>query len=254
MKHLLQTSLLFFALFFYSNVFSQWIKVGDNLGFASSESAPSLAIDPNTSDLYIAYPDGAVNAFVVRRFDGEKWVQTGDNLGFASSESAPSLAIDPNTSDLYITYPDGAVNAFAVRRFDGEKWVQTGDNLGFASSESAPSLAIDPNTSELYIAYPDGAVNAFVIQKDNIITATLKQFDSSNQLSIYPNPTADFMTLLVTGEASGSAYTLTNSLGVQMLTGKLTGATTLIDLSQLAADVYFLQIRQGNQFIKVIKK
>ena len=147
--------------------FAQWLQVGANLGFASSGAAPSLAFNPATAEAYIAYPDGAANAFVVQKFNGTNWIQVGANLGFASSGSVPSLAFHPTTNEAYIAYRDGAANAFVVQKYNGTNWTQVGANLGFASNGAVPSLAFNPTTNEAYAAYPDGAANAFVVQKFN---------------------------------------------------------------------------------------
>jgi hypothetical protein len=122
-------------------------------------------VHPTTNEPYIAYPDGAANAFVVKKYNGTAWVQVGTNQGFASYLACPVIRFNPTTSEPYIAYPDGASNAFAVKKFDGTNWIQIGSNQGFASGESGIALAFNPASNEPYITYPDGAVNAFVVKR-----------------------------------------------------------------------------------------
>ena len=73
--------------------------------------------------------------------------------------------------------------------------------------------------------------------------------------SIFPNPVRDFLTIKTANTAYGSTYVITDQLGRQILTGKLTNETTSIDIRQLTAGIYFFQAGQQNrQMVKLIKK
>lgn len=141
---------------------AQWSPVGGNLGFAS-ETSPSISLDTTANVPYVAYADGAINAFVVQKFQNNAWTQVGPNLGFAS-QASPALVFNPATNEPYIAYADGSVNSYVVQRFTNGAWTQVGSNQGFTSN-GFPSLAFDPATNEPYIAYADGAANAFVVKK-----------------------------------------------------------------------------------------
>jgi len=74
-------------------------------------------------------------------------------------------------------------------------------------------------------------------------------------ISIYPNPVNDILSIRAGGDIIGSAYILTDMNGRQLLNGKLFTDLTSIDISQLAAGVYLLQIADKNkQTLRVEKK
>ncbi|MCX6181596.1 MAG: T9SS type A sorting domain-containing protein [Bacteroidetes bacterium] len=75
-----------------------------------------------------------------------------------------------------------------------------------------------------------------------------------SNVSIYPNPAGDFISVRVGKGLLGSSYTMFDLTGRQVLSSKLVNETTGVDLSQLKDGVYFLQIgTEGKQTFKVIK-
>ncbi|MDM1071235.1 T9SS type A sorting domain-containing protein [Empedobacter brevis] len=75
-------------------------------------------------------------------------------------------------------------------------------------------------------------------------------------VEIYPNPTSDYVNLLIQQEfepSKGAVYTLA---GQKLQDFKLTARTTAIDLRNYPSGVYILQFVVNNQThaIKVIKK
>lgn len=92
-----------------------------------------------------------------------------------------------------------------------------------------------------------------------IITVQGTTAISENQLlsdiSIYPNPAKDFINLKANNNLIGAMFIVADQNGRQVLNGKLTGETTLLDISRLASGFYFFQVGQEQkQAIKIIKK
>ena len=76
-----------------------------------------------------------------------------------------------------------------------------------------------------------------------------------NQIAIYPNPANDFFTIKANSTLIGSNYYIIDILGKQILTGKISSETTLVDICQLESGIYFLSVGQlTNQTFKLIKK
>jgi hypothetical protein len=78
---------------------------------------------------------------------------------------------------------------------------------------------------------------------------------SASSMFIYPNPSADMVTLQVSADIIGSVYSIKDIAGADVMKGRLYNSRTSIDISRLAAGVYFLQAgKQLTETIKLIKQ
>lgn len=74
-------------------------------------------------------------------------------------------------------------------------------------------------------------------------------------ISIFPNPTADKISVVSDKSKIGSTYTLSDQTGKQVLSGQINEENLTIDLRELAAGAYFFRIDQDRkQSFKVIKE
>jgi hypothetical protein len=74
-------------------------------------------------------------------------------------------------------------------------------------------------------------------------------------IKVYPNPSNNFITIENKSTLLNSTYLIFNSLGQQVLTGKLTHTTTTVDIKELPTGLYFLQVGdEEKQTFKVMKK
>lgn len=154
----------FICLISTSSLYAQWNQLGTNQGFASNASLMSMAFHPTANEPYIAYADGALNSYIVKRYNGTAWVQVGANVNAAGNNGYMEIAFN-TTGELYAAFRNPTANAFTIKKFDGTNWVQVGTNQGFASSMGGCVIEFNPATNEPYIAYPDGSANAFVIKR-----------------------------------------------------------------------------------------
>lgn len=69
----------------------------------------------------------------------------------------------------------------------------------------------------------------------------------SKPLLIYPNPTADFISIKTSPLFKNSDYIITNQFGQTVLSGNLTGETTTLDISVLPVGLYFLHLSDCDQ-------
>ncbi len=86
-------------------------------------------------------------------------------------------------------------------------------------------------------------------------TTGVEEVKNTSGIKIYPNPTSDFITIENTDHKSSSTYVILNSLGQQVLSGQLSGETTIVDIGGLSSGFYLLKIGEmGNKSFKLIKE
>ncbi len=75
------------------------------------------------------------------------------------------------------------------------------------------------------------------------------------EVTVYPNPTKDYVTIKSNNIFESANYTVTDNAGKLVMTAKLFDEITTLDMGQLENGSYFIQIgEQKNQTIKVIKQ
>lgn len=79
--------------------------------------------------------------------------------------------------------------------------------------------------------------------------STLQVAEPKLKVTLYPNPTSDFVTVNVRNLTS---YQLVSSTGQKVAQGILTSSKNQIDLTKLPASIYYLQV--NGQVLKIIKK
>jgi len=78
---------------------------------------------------------------------------------------------------------------------------------------------------------------------------------SLSTVKVFPNPATDEISIISGNNDIGISYLITDLQGKQLLIGRLLGETTTVDIKQLSAGLYFLQIGVENkQQIKVLKQ
>jgi hypothetical protein len=86
------------------------------------------------------------------------------------------------------------------------------------------------------------------------ITSGLKETLISLNLSVYPNPTTDELTLkLDKTNVSGWSYQLLDAAGKLVKKQQITGKEEKIIMANLAAAQYFLRVLDGNKEVKTFK-
>ena len=78
--------------------------------------------------------------------------------------------------------------------------------------------------------------------------------NSQSLSSVYPNPTNDFITLLVPSDLVGKEYRIVNESGKQVMIGIISKELSTISIKDFAAAVYFLRIgNEGLDCFRVVK-
>ena len=78
--------------------------------------------------------------------------------------------------------------------------------------------------------------------------------NSQSLSSVYPNPSNDFITLLVPYDLLGKEYKIIDGIGKEVMTGIITKEASKINIKDLSAAVYFLKIgNEGLECFRIIK-
>lgn len=150
--------------------------------------------------------------------------------------------------DPTITIDDDVLTSSAS---SGNQWFLNGEGI-----EGATAASFTPETSGEYTVEVtlDGCTR--VSQPVSItVTVTGIHLGLDPTVSFYPNPAANWIRILMHAPASEEIhYTLTSSVGAQVLNGELASRRFAdggqIDVSGLASGVYFLSLRAGAQLYR----
>lgn len=83
----------------------------------------------------------------------------------------------------------------------------------------------------------------------------LLELNNPEIFTVYPNPANDIITLQVDNVHIGKVYAISNMAGQIILKGKITEQHQTIDINQLKAGMYLVQvINAGNKAIKLVKE
>jgi hypothetical protein len=78
--------------------------------------------------------------------------------------------------------------------------------------------------------------------------------NSQSLSSVYPNPSNDFITLLVPSNLIGKEYKIVNEIGVEIMDGIITKEESKISIQDYASGIYFLKVGyEGLECFKIIK-
>jgi len=74
-------------------------------------------------------------------------------------------------------------------------------------------------------------------------------------IQVYPNPANDIITIQAATAHVGLTYRITDQTGRQVLSGRLSNKTTTVNISQLAAGIYFVQAgKLSKEIVKIVKQ
>lgn len=100
---------------------------------------------------------------------------------------------------------------------------------------------------------PDGSSTQGVQQPYEISVLSVSEESENISLSIYPNPSTDYLHLTSTEEISNLSYQLFDINGRLLKSERINGNQTDINMQSLVSATYFIKINQGNKTIKTYK-
>jgi hypothetical protein len=173
------------------------------------------------------------------------------SAGFsAGGTDGTSLAFSP-AGEPYVAYADSAVSVKAtVMKFDGANWVNVGTPGFSAGKPQYPSLAFSL-AGNPYLAYSDvGNSNKATVMKYDAPAGISEP--ENVQLSVYPNPATDKITVEIQGTATGSRLAIISTDGREVLVQTITDRKTVINTGNLPGGVYFVRLT-GDRTVMVEK-
>ena len=99
-----------------------------------------------------------------------------------------------------------------------------------------------------------GSVAQGVEQAYEIYSVGIKETALNISLSIFPNPTSDFLTIKVEDYNNEAlSYNLIDEQGKSVLNEQITNQDTQVAMSTLARGIYFINVLQANKKIQTFK-
>ena len=99
-----------------------------------------------------------------------------------------------------------------------------------------------------------GSVAQGVEQAYEISSVGIKETALNISLSIFPNPTSDFLTIKVEDYNNEAlSYNLIDEQGKSVLNEQITNQDTQVAMSTLARGIYFINVLQANKKIQTFK-
>ncbi len=99
----------------------------------------------------------------------------------------------------------------------------------------------------------NGVADIFIAEAGDNFTGIQREMGKA-EISVFPNPANQFITITSNPEMAGKGYFLTNAMGIIVCRGILTNESNSIDISDFSNGLYYLIIPENRGFnIKVIK-
>lgn len=177
-----------------------------------------------------------------------KWM----NVGTAGFSGGPAIYTTIKFSpggQAYVAFADwGYGKNISVMKYNGTDWVSVGD-AGFSENQAIyTNLAFSP-AGVPFVVYSDVA---------NLDKTTVKKYDETGVgmneplkpgLFVYPNPATNKVTIERTGTGIQSHISIADMIGNVIIARNITENPTLLDVGNLPAGVYILQLRSGNAIL-----
>lgn len=131
----------------------------------------------------------------------------------------------------------------AVASGGGDAWGNNG-SVAYSVGQLAYTSNIGANSSV-----------AFGVQQpyEILIKTGAEELGINLNLSVFPNPTTDFLILKVDKSFDKMDYQLYNMGGKLLLSKKLEGSVTHIPLAEFDRAMYLLNVKQNNRVLKAFK-
>ncbi len=125
-----------------------------------------------------------------------------------------------------------------------------GDN--FSNSNYQLEWSIGEIQTETYSNTENVLTQGF--HQNSYIVTTVEDLRADFKISVYPNPTADFISLNVQNlEFENMQYTITDLTGRLLQNGNITNDIEQFNFSNYAVGTYFISVQQNSQLVKTFK-
>ncbi|MDF2455105.1 MAG: hypothetical protein K0R51_1098 [Cytophagaceae bacterium] len=234
---------------------TQWLELGlDTNNKVLIGNAPSLtlALD-NSQTLYAAgqFYDPTTFQYYVAKWDGSAWSAVGTMY---TSQYILSLASDLSGNVYASGLFRDVLGNYSVMKWDGATWSQLGEPGDPLLHSGLFALATDQeNNVFVVVGYHDASQRNVIAKYTNTVTSSTHA-TASRSLSVFPNPSKDVFSLILSEEGKVSLY---NSVGKLIHDHQGTKGVYKIDLSAFPQGVYTLVFNgQGALYtpVKLVKE
>jgi plastocyanin len=139
----------------------------------------------------------------------------------------------------------------ATWNINGSTPLSGGFSTGFGGGNvSAAKLTVGTHYYVCGVHFASGMKGTIIVTAATAIPETQAQWD----LSFFPNPGSDILTVKTAANLVGTKYFITNQAGKQIMNGKISSETFSINISKFDRGVYLFQVEglKGKSY-KVIK-
>lgn len=209
--------------------------------------------------IYSNNPDGTVNQALLQTWNINVWNNTnritytysGSKLVISLSEKWNGTIWENDSKETY-NYDS---NGYLINSLS-QNWV-----LGAWKNDSQANITNYSDGSPYQIVsqdWDDVAMDWKNVARITMTYSSLSVKDNffNESFTVYPNPAQEKITIKTNDTNRGQKYWVTDQLGRQFLNGTITDLETVIDVNQLAAGIYFIQMGQQHkkQTIKMVKE
>jgi plastocyanin len=173
------------------------------------------------------------------------------NSGFTFSPATTTIIAGDDVSFVLEAMHNAVEVSQATWNANGNTPLSGGFSVGYGGGSVLPAqLAVG---THWYVCSPHaslGMKGVIIVNTSTGITDNKSQLN----ISVYPNPAGDLITVNSNASLLSSPYFITDQAGRQVLSGKIFSGATFIDISQLEKGTYILQVTgQRRRSFKVIK-
>jgi len=128
-------------------------------------------------------------------------------------------------------------------------------NYAWSNGANTASAVVTPSATTIYTVtstYTTGCTDTKTVSVTVNACTGISEAQLSKELSVYPNPTKDNITVVSTPNFIGKTYSITDQIGKLITNGKLTSDNMKISLASFPNGLYFVKI-EGQTF-KIVKE
>jgi endoglucanase len=227
---------------------ARWMQFSDNLKNLKDPSnklifEAHVYFDADASGQYLKTYDleGATpNTGITRVTPFVNWLQTNKLKGFIGEYGVPK------SDSRWLTVLDNFLSYLKSNCINGTYWA-AGPWWGNYALSIEPKASVDAPQMAIVKKY-------LTIDGPNCVSAGIDDVKASSGLQIFPNPTNDFITIKRETANTNGTFVILNEIGQQVFSGDLYGETTRVDIRQLMAGSYILNVLGNDkQSIKLIR-
>ncbi|MBP9689174.1 MAG: T9SS type A sorting domain-containing protein [Bacteroidia bacterium] len=205
---------------------------------------PTTAIDVQTACGSYKWMDSIV---YTSSNNTAKWLLT----NAAGCDSTITLNLTINTVDVGVTKNKSTITANNATA-TAYQWLNCDNSYAIITAENAQSFTAKVNGNYAVEIKENGCTDTSACVA--ITNVGIQDLVVNSSVFIYPNPSANFITIKNNIGYLNKTYLIFNALGQQVLSGKLTSETTIVDISSLTKGFYFMQVGEENvQLFKLMK-